>query len=136
MHPTRTLYRAAPDPMDRLPVNQAFATGVQAIDAMLHVGVGRRAGILPWPVEAKSTLLGMLARGADSDVNIVVLVGERGREVREFIDENLGRQGWPRVVLVATSDRPPLERCRVALVGTAIAEHFRPGARVLLMMDL
>lgn len=131
------LYRAAPDPMDRLPVNQAFATGVQAIDAMLTLGLGQRAGIFAMAGGGKSTLLGMLARGADSDVNVVVLVGERGREVREFIDENLGPAGLAKsVVLVATSDRPPLERCRVALVGTAIAEYFRDqGKRVLLMMD-
>lgn len=131
------LYRAAPDPMQRLPVNQAFTTGVQAIDSLLTLGLGQRAGIFATAGGGKSTLLGMLARGADSDVNVVVLIGERGREVREFIDENLGPAGLRKsVVLVSTSDRPALERCRVALVGTAIAEYFRDrGQRVLLMMD-
>ncbi len=131
------LYRPAPDPLQRLPVNQPLATGVKAIDAMLTLGLGQRAGIFAMAGGGKSTLLGMLARGAEADVNVLVLVGERGREVREFLDENLGAEGLKKsVVIVATSDRPPLERCRVALVGTAIAEYFRDqGKRVLLMMD-
>lgn len=131
------LYRAAPDPLQRLPVDKPLVTGVQAIDALLTLGLGQRAGIFATAGGGKSTLLGMLARGAASDVNVVVLVGERGREVREFIDENLGPEGLRKsVVLVATSDRPALERCRVALAGTAIAEYFRDrGQSVLLMMD-
>ncbi|CBL45618.1 Type III secretion system ATPase [gamma proteobacterium HdN1] len=131
------IYAAAPDPMKRLPVDKAFSTGVQAIDSMLTLGLGQRAGIFAMAGGGKSTLLGMLARGSESDVNVVVLIGERGREVREFIDESLGAEGLAKsVVLVSTSDRPALERCRVALVGTAIAEYFRDkGLRVLLMMD-
>ena len=99
--------------------------------------MGQRVGIFAAAGGGKSTLLGMLARGAASDVNVIVLVGERGREVREFVDDSLGPEGLRKsVVIVATSDRPALERSRAADVGTAIAEHFRDrGQRVLLLMD-
>src|SRR3546814_4203688 len=92
----------------------------------MTTGEGQRVGIFAVAGGGKSTLLGMLARGGDADVNVIVLVGERGREVNEFIHDNLGDAGLARsVVVVATSDRPALERSRAAWVGTAIAEHFR-----------
>lgn len=134
---TAPLHREAPNPMLRTPIHEALPTGVRAIDTTLSVGVGQRVGIFAAAGGGKSTLLGMLARGAASDVNVIVLVGERGREVREFIDDSLGPEGLRKsVVIVATSDRPALERSRAADVGTAIAEHFRDrGQRVLLLMD-
>jgi ATP synthase in type III secretion protein N len=130
------VYRDAPNAMTRIPVRKAFHTGVRAIDTVLTVGEGQRVGIFASAGGGKSTLLGMLARAA-SDVNVIVLLGERGREVREFIDDNLGPDGLLKsVVVVATSDRPALERVRAAYVGTAIAEHFRDqGKRVLLLLD-
>jgi type III secretion protein N (ATPase) len=123
--------------MARTPVHQPFATGVRAIDAALTVGVGQRVGVFAMAGGGKSTLLSMLARGALCDVNVIGLVGERGREVREFIEDGLGPAGLARsVVVVATSDRPALERVRAAEAATAIAEGLRAeGARVLLMMD-
>jgi len=123
--------------MARPPIDQPFGTGVRALDTLLSVGVGQRLGIFAAAGGGKSTLLGMLARHAAADVNVIVLVGERGREVREFIDDCLGEDGLRRSVLVvATSDRPALERCRAADVGTAVAEYFRDqGLHVLLMMD-
>ncbi len=131
------LHRAAPHPLARTPVVRPFATGVRAIDAALTVGEGQRVGIFAMAGGGKSTLLGMLARRAQADVNVIALVGERGREVREFLDDCLGAAGLARsVVLVATSDRPALERVRAAHAATAIAEGFRAqGARVLLLMD-
>lgn len=131
------LHRAAPHPLARQPVQRPFATGVRAIDAALTVGEGQRVGIFAMAGGGKSTLLGMLARQAEADVNVIALVGERGREVREFLEDSLGESGLARsVVLVATSDRPALERVRAAYAATAIAEGFRAqGARVLLLMD-
>lgn len=131
------VYREAPQALKRARVERPLATGVRAIDATLTVGEGQRLGIFAVAGGGKSTLLGMLARGTEADLNVVVLVGERGREVREFIEDNLGEAGLRRsVVVVATSDRPALERARAASVGTAIAEYFRDrGHRVLLMMD-
>jgi type III secretion protein N (ATPase) len=122
--------------MTRIPIRQPFHTGVRAIDTVLTVGEGQRVGIFAAAGGGKSTLLGMLARSA-ADVNVIVLLGERGREVREFIDDNLGAEGLRKsVVVVATSDRPALERGRAAYVGTAIAEYFRDqGKRVLLLLD-
>ena len=112
-------------------------TGVRAIDAALTVGEGQRVGIFAMAGGGKSTLLGMLARQARADVNVIALVGERGREVREFLDESLGEDGLARsVVVVSTSDRPALERVRAAYAATAIAEGFRrEGKRVLLLVD-
>ncbi|MEP7042844.1 MAG: FliI/YscN family ATPase [Dokdonella sp.] len=132
-----SVYAASPNPLTRRLIEQPLATGVRAIDGVLSVGEGQRLGIFATAGGGKSTLLGMLARGARSEVNVIVLVGERGREVREFIHDSLGPEGLRRsVVVVATSDRPALERSRVAYVGTAIAEYFRDqGLRVLLMMD-
>jgi type III secretion protein N (ATPase) len=130
------VYREAPNAMTRISIRQPFHTGVRALDTVLTVGEGQRVGIFAAAGGGKSTLLGMLARSA-ADVNVIVLLGERGREVREFIDDNLGSDGLRKsVVVVATSDRPALERGRAAYVGTAIAEYFRDqGKRVLLLLD-
>ena len=136
--PTRVpIYREAPNPLTRRMVHKPLATGVRAIDATLTVGEGQRLGIFAGAGGGKSTLLGMLARGTEAEINVIVLVGERGREVREFIEDSLGQSGLAKsVVIVATSDRPALERSRAACVGTAIAEYFRDqGKRVLLLMD-
>jgi ATP synthase in type III secretion protein N len=131
------LVAEAPNPLQRRGVNEVFSTGVRAIDAALTIGVGQRVGIFATAGGGKSTLLGMLARQASSDVNVVALVGERGREVREFIEESLGPEGLARSVLVvATSERPAMERLRAAQAATAIAEGFRAqGVRVMLLMD-
>ncbi len=135
--PTRPLEAAAPNPMTRLPVSEVFETGVRAIDAGLTVGVGQRVGVFAMAGGGKSTLLGMLARNAACDVSVIALIGERGREVVEFLTDSLGPQGMARsVVVVATSDRPAMERLRAAQVATAMAEGFRSeGARVMLLMD-
>jgi type III secretion protein N (ATPase) len=134
---SRPLHVAAPNPLQRVPVHEVFATGVRALDAALTVGIGQRLGIFAMAGGGKSTLLGMLARHARSEVNVIALVGERGREVREFIEDCLGPEGLARTVLVvATSERPAMERVRAAQAATAIAEGFRvEGARVLLLMD-
>lgn len=131
------IYAASPNPLARNLIDEPFATGVRAIDTVMTAGVGQRIGIFAVAGGGKSTLLGMLARGASADVNVVALVGERGREVNEFIHDNLGAQGMAKsVIVVATSDRPALERSRAAWVATAIAEHFRDqGKRVLLLVD-
>jgi type III secretion protein N (ATPase) len=130
------VYRDAPNAMTRLPIRQPFHTGVRALDTVLTVGEGQRLGLFTAAGGGKSTLLGMLARSA-ADVNVIVLLGGPGREVREFIDDSLGAEGLRKsVIVVATSDRPPLERGRAAYVGTAIAEYFRDrGKRVLLLLD-
>src|SRR5690606_34200806 len=131
------IYTASPHPLDRKLLDRPLSTGLRALDATMTTGEGQRVGIFAVAGGGKSTLLGMLARGGDADVNVIVLVGERGREVKEFIHDNLGDAGLARsVVVVATSDRPALERSRAAWVGTAIAEHFRDkGRRVLLLLD-
>lgn len=126
-----------PDPLTRRLIREPLATGVRAIDGLLTLGEGQRVGIFAPPGVGKSTLLGMLARGSAAEVNVVALVGERGREVREFIEYSLGPEGMARTVLVvSTSDRSPMERVRCAYTATAIAEHFRDqGKRVLLLVD-
>ncbi len=131
------IYAPSPNPLTRKRVERPFATGVRAIDTVMTAGEGQRLGIFAVAGGGKSTLLGMLARGSQSDVNVIALVGERGREVNEFIHDNLGEAGLARsVIVVATSDRPALERSRAAWVATAIAEHFRDrGQRVLLLVD-
>lgn len=131
------LYAASPNPLSRQVIDQAMPTGVRAIDAALTIGRGQRTGIFAVAGGGKSTLLGMLARGAQCDINVIALIGERGREVREFVELILGEQGMARsVVVCATSDRSSSERAKAAYVATAIAEHFRDeGKRVLLMMD-
>jgi len=133
----RPIYNPAPPPFDRSPIREAFSTGVAAIDLLLTVGVGQRTGVFAAAGGGKSTLLGMIARRSVADVNIVALIGERGREVVEFLEDALGAAGLARsVVLVATSDRPAMERVRAANAATALAEGFRAqGRRVLLMMD-
>jgi len=123
--------------MRRPPIDRALATGVSAIDLFTTLGRGQRLGIFAGPGVGKSTLLGQIARGTEADVNVIALIGERGREVREFVEHSLGEQGLQRsVVVVATSDEPPLLRLRAARMACAAAEHFREqGLDVLLMMD-
>ncbi|MBA95697.1 flagellar protein export ATPase FliI [bacterium] len=126
-----------PDPVMRPRISDVFATGVKAIDGVLTLGMGQRIGIFAGSGVGKSTLMGMLARNCSSDVNVISLIGERGREVKDFIEESLGEEGLKRsVVICATSDQPPVIRLKGALVGTAIAEYFRDqGKNVLFMMD-
>jgi type III secretion protein N (ATPase) len=131
------VFAPAPDPLRRRRVSETFTTGVRAIDALVTVGVGQRVGVFAPAGVGKSTLLGMLARHGRSEINVIALIGERGREVREFIEDALGEEGLRRsVIVVSTSERPAMERVRAAHAATAIAEGFRSrGARVLLMMD-
>ncbi|MFO0565954.1 MAG: FliI/YscN family ATPase [Polyangiaceae bacterium] len=126
-----------PPPFARRPIDRPFATGVRAIDAMLPLGVGQRMGIFAGAGVGKSTLLGMICRSSQADVNVVGLIGERGRELNDFIRSSLGSEGLSRsVVVAATSDQPPLVRARGAESATAIAEYFRnQGKSVLLVMD-
>ena len=115
-----------PDPMKRLPVVRRVATGVRAIDAMLTVGKGQRLGIFAGSGVGKSTLISMIARNTDADINVIGLIGERGREVLDFINRDLGKEGLARsVVVMATSDQPSICRLRAAYVTTAVAEYFR-----------
>ncbi|MEB1191083.1 type III secretion system ATPase SctN [Xanthomonas campestris pv. campestris] len=127
----------APDPMRRRLIEQPLPTGVRIVDGLMTLGEGQRMGIFAAAGVGKSTLMGMFARGTQCDVNVIVLIGERGRELREFIEMILGPDGLARsVVVCATSDRSSIERAKAAYVGTAIAEYFRDrGMRVLLMMD-
>ncbi len=129
--------RPPPNPMTRARITRPMPVGVRALDALLTVGEGQRVGLFAGSGVGKSTLLGQLARQADADVFVVCLIGERGREVREFLEDSLGEEGRRRgVVICATSDAPALVRLESAYVATAIAEWFRDhGQRVLLMMD-
>jgi ATP synthase in type III secretion protein N len=131
------VHREPPNPLARRMIERPLATGIRAIDAVLTLAEGQRVGVFSPPGIGKSTLLGMLARGSTADVNVVALIGERGREVKEFIEHNLGAAGLAKTVLVvSTSDRPPMERVKSAYVATTIAEHFRDqGRRVLLLVD-
>jgi flagellum-specific ATP synthase len=131
------LQRPPVNPLTRQPIELAIETGVRAIDSMLTCGRGQRVGLFGGSGVGKSTLLGMMARGTSADVVVLGLVGERGREVRSFLEHDLGAEGLARsVVVVSTSDNPPLLRMRAAYAATAIAEHFRDeGKNVLLMMD-
>ena len=125
-----------PDPLLRKPIHEVFETGVKSIDALLTIGVGQRVGIFAPAGGGKSTLMGMLARGSRADVIVIALVGERGREVREFIDDVLGDGLHRSVVFVATADRHSVERSRCVASATTTAEFFRDqGKRVLLMVD-
>ncbi|SHE69732.1 type III secretion system ATPase, FliI/YscN [Desulfofundulus australicus DSM 11792] len=126
-----------PSPLSRQRIAQVFSTGVRAIDAFLTCGRGQRLGIFAGSGVGKSTLLGMVARYSSADVNVIALVGERGREVRDFIEGDLGPGGLARsVVVAATSDRPALVRVKAAFLASAIAEYFRDrGKDVLLLMD-
>ncbi|MBD5496429.1 MAG: flagellar protein export ATPase FliI [Lachnospiraceae bacterium] len=126
-----------PDPMSRAIIDEVLTLGVKAVDGLLTVGKGQRIGIFAGSGVGKSTLMGMFARNTKADINVIALIGERGREVREFIERDLGEEGMRRsVVVVATSDKPALERNKAAKTATAIAEYFRDkGKDVLLMMD-
>jgi len=133
----RALKSAPPNPMQRPRIEHVVETGIRSIDTLLTLGQGQRMGIFAGSGLGKSTLLGLVSRHVKSDVNVIALIGERGREVREFIDKHLGAEGLARsVVVVATSDQPALARLRAAYAAMAIAEHFRDNARrVLLTMD-
>ena len=126
-----------PDPIMRPRIDTVLKTGVKAIDGLLTLGKGQRVGIFAGSGVGKSTLMGMLARNCEADVNVISLVGERGREVKDFIEESLGEEGLKKsVVVCATSDMPPVVRIKGAMVGTAIAEYFRSqGKNVFFMMD-
>lgn len=126
-----------PDPMKRQRVNKQLKTGIRAIDGLLTVGEGQRIGIFAAAGVGKSTTLGMLARNSEADVNVIALIGERGREVRDFLEQDLGEEGLKNsVVVVATSNEPSLIRMKAAYVATAVAEYFRDqGKKVLFLMD-
>jgi type III secretion protein N (ATPase) len=134
---SRPIFALPPTPMEREMIERPLATGVKAIDSLLTLGEGQRMGIFAPAGVGKSTLMGMLARGTQCDISVIALIGERGREVREFIELILGEQGMARsVVVCATSDRSSSERAKAAQVATAVAEYFRDqGLKVLLMMD-
>lgn len=127
----------APDPLTREIISEVLPLGVKAVDGMITVGKGQRIGIFAGSGVGKSTLMGMFARNTKADINVIALIGERGREVREFVERDLGEEGMKRsVVIVATSDKPALIRNKAAKTATAIAEYFRDqGKDVLLMMD-
>jgi flagellum-specific ATP synthase len=132
-----SLYGEIVNPMSRVPIRQALDVGVRAINAVLTTGLGQRVAIMAGSGVGKSVLMGMMAQQTDADVNVIALVGERGREVREFIENELGPQGMKKTVVVCvTSDQSPLLRMRGAFVATAIAEYFASsGKKVLLVMD-
>lgn len=132
-----SLENSPPDPLTRKRIDSIMPTGVRAIDGFLTVGEGQRIGIFAGSGVGKSTTLGMIAREAEADVNVIALIGERGREVLEFIEKDLGPEGMKKsVVVCATSDKPALIRIKGALTATAIAEYFRDkGKKVILMMD-
>jgi flagellum-specific ATP synthase len=133
----RSLHREPPNPLERKRINSVLQTGVRAIDGLLTVGRGQRVGIFAGSGVGKSVTLGMIARNTDADINVITLIGERGREVREFIEKDLGEEGLKKsVVVVATSDKSALVRMKGAYIGTTIAEYFRDlGMDVLFMMD-
>lgn len=134
---TYPLYRETTNPLARANITEPLGTGVRAIDGMLTIGAGQRIGIFGGSGVGKSTLLGMMAKSTTAELNVIALIGERGREVREFIENELGEEGMKRsVLIVSTSDDSPLVRIRAALAATAIAEYFKDcGARVLFIMD-
>lgn len=131
------VFRNPPSPLQRTPIREPITLGIKAIDMLTTVGKGQRIGLFAGSGVGKSTLLGQIARGTNADIVVVCLIGERGREVREFLEESLGEEGLKRsVVVVATSDTPAMVRLKSAEVATAIAEYFRDkGMDVLLMMD-
>ena len=126
-----------PDPLERNRIKEQLSLGVKAIDGLLSIGKGQRVGIFAGSGVGKSTLMGMIARNTSASINVIALIGERGREVKEFIEKDLGEEGLKRSVLViATSDKPALVRLKAAQVATSIAEYFREqGKDVLLLMD-
>ncbi|WP_335870715.1 flagellar protein export ATPase FliI [Bacillus sp. 2205SS5-2] len=129
--------RFPPNPLSRPPIDEKMEVGVRTIDSMLTVGKGQRVGIFAGSGVGKSTLLGMIARNTNADLNVIALIGERGREVREFIERDLGEEGLKKsIVIAATSDQPALMRIKGAFTATAVAEYFRDkGLNVMLMMD-
>lgn len=129
--------REPPNPLQRPRISEALEVGIKAIDGLLTVGKGQRVGIFSGSGVGKSTLMGMIARNTSADVNVIALIGERGREVRDFIERDLGEAGLRNTVLiVSTSDKPALQRIQGAFTATAIAEYFRDqGKNVMLMMD-
>jgi flagellum-specific ATP synthase len=133
----RPLYNDITNPLFRPPIDTPLSLGVRAIDGLLTIGQGQRVGIMAGSGVGKSVLLGMIARNTSADINVIALIGERGREVREFMEQNLGPEGLKKsVVIVATPDQSPLLRMRAAFFATTIAEYFcEQGRNVLLMMD-
>jgi flagellum-specific ATP synthase len=133
----RPVFSRVPNPLTRQRISRIFETGIRAVDGLVSIGKGQRMGIFSGSGVGKSVLLGMMAKNCRSDVNVIALVGERGREVREFIERDLGEEGLKRsVVVVATSDQPALIRIKAASVAAAIAEYFRDqGKDVLFMVD-
>lgn len=134
---SRTIDRNGPLPLERVMIREPLGCGIRAVDAMLTCGRGQRMGIFGGSGVGKSTLIGMMTRGTSADVTVLALIGERGREVREFLENALGEEGRRRsVVVVSTSDQSPLLRIRAALVATTIAEYFaEQGRQVLLVLD-
>jgi flagellum-specific ATP synthase len=133
----KSVYREPPNPLERKRITAPLQTGIRAIDGLMTIGKGQRVGIFAGSGVGKSVTLGMIARNTNADVNVITLLGERGREVREFIEKDLGEEGLKRsVVIVATSDKSALIRMKGAYIGTTIAEYFRDlGKDVVLMMD-
>jgi flagellum-specific ATP synthase len=133
----RPVFSNVPNPLHRKRISQPFHTGIRAVDGLISIGKGQRMGIFSGSGVGKSILLGMMAKNCKSDVNVIALIGERGREVREFLERDLGEEGLKRsVVVVATSDQPALIRLKAASVAAAIAEYFRDlGNDVLFMTD-
>lgn len=131
------IIQSPPDPLKRKRISEPISVGIRVIDATLTTGLGQRVGIFAAAGGGKSTLMGMIARNAVADINVISLIGERGRELRDFIEKDLGPEGLKRSVLVvSTSDQPSQLRLNAAYVGTAIAEYFRDqGKKVILMMD-
>ncbi|MBN1649381.1 MAG: FliI/YscN family ATPase [Spirochaetales bacterium] len=133
----RAITNKPPDVLTRKPITEQMITGIRAIDGVIPVGKGQRVGIFSGSGVGKSTLLGMIARNTKADINVIALIGERGREVREFIENDLGEEGLKRsVIIVSSSNTPPLSRLRGAYVATTIAEYFRDqGKDVMLLFD-
>lgn len=137
LHQKYEVDNAPPNPLTRDKIEEVLPLGITAIDSLLTCGRGQRVGIFAGSGVGKSTLLGMIAKNSTADINVIALIGERGREVREFIENELGEEGLKKsVVIVATSDKPALVRVKGAMLATAIAEYFRDcGKNVVLMMD-
>jgi flagellum-specific ATP synthase len=133
----KSLYNVAPNAMERELIDEPLDLGIKTINGLLTTAKGQRVGIMAGSGVGKSVLMGMIAKNCKADINVIALIGERGRELREFIEDDLGKEGLARsVVVVATSDRSPLERVRASYMATSIAEYFRDkGMDVLLMMD-
>ena len=130
-------YAEPPNPLSRALINEPFSSGIKALDTFVPLGVGQRMGIFAGSGVGKSILLGMIARGSEAEVNVISLVGERGRELREFVEKDLGPEGMRKsVIVVSTSDQPAPMRIRASILATSLAEGFRnEGKKVLLLMD-